>query len=66
MLTGLGGRTAITKSGITRLAAPPAVDFDKLTSEHKIEDEEILKLLALPIKTDARKRKKKAAKKEAV
>jgi len=32
-------------------------------SEHRIEDEEILKLLDLPLKAD-KKKKKKAAKKE--
>ncbi|KAI5794195.1 peptidase M24, structural domain-containing protein [Pyronema domesticum] len=54
---------AITKNGITKLAAPPALDLEKFTSEKKIEDEEILKLLELPLKQDAKK-KKKAAKKE--
>jgi len=54
---------AITKNGITKLAAPPAVDTTKITSEKKIENEEILKLLELPLKRDPKK-KKKAAKKE--
>jgi hypothetical protein len=54
---------AITKNGITKLAAPPTVDTTKITSEKKIKDEEILKLLELPLKTDPKK-KKKAAKKE--
>ncbi|KAF8242427.1 curved DNA-binding protein, partial [Wilcoxina mikolae CBS 423.85] len=55
---------AITKSGITKLAAPPAVDLEKITSKHKIEDEEILKLLELPLKAESKKKKKKAAAKK--
>jgi len=50
--------------GITKLAAPPAVDLEKVKSEHKIEDEEILKLLELPLKVDKKKKKKAASKKE--
>lgn len=57
--------TAITKAGITKLAAPPAVDLTKITSEHKIVDEEILKLLALPLKADKKKKAKKPAAKKA-
>ncbi len=55
---------AITKNGITKLAAPPDVDMEKIKSDKKIEDEEILKLLEIPLKQDAKK-KKKAAKKAA-
>ncbi|KAI5843224.1 peptidase M24, structural domain-containing protein [Tricharina praecox] len=54
---------AILKTGITKIATPPPIDLEKITSEHKIEDEELLKLLALPLKAD-KKKKKKAAKKE--
>jgi hypothetical protein len=53
--------TGITKNGIIKLAAPPPVDTSKITSEKKIEDEEILKLLELPLKSDPKKKKKKAA-----
>ncbi|KAH8150451.1 uncharacterized protein LAJ45_05664 [Morchella importuna] len=58
---------AITKNGITKLAAPPAPDFEKITSDKKIEDESILELLALPLRAESKaskKKKKKTAKKE--
>lgn len=59
---------AITKNGITRLAAPPALDISKYKTDKKIEDEEILKILEQPIgktstKNKNRKKKKKTAKK---
>lgn len=59
----------ITKNGITKLAAPSAVDLTKVKSDKKIEDEEILKLLEQPLnkstgsKGKKNKKKKKAAKK---
>jgi hypothetical protein len=53
---------AITKSGITKIAAPPALNLEEVQSEHKIEDQEILDLLDLPLKAD--KKKKKATKKK--
>ncbi|KKY20879.1 putative curved dna-binding protein [Phaeomoniella chlamydospora] len=62
---------AITKNGITKLAAPPALDVSKLQTENKIEDEEILKILEKPIarstgsKSKNKKKKKKPAKKAA-
>lgn len=62
---------AITKNGITRLAAPPPLDLDKVKSDKKIEDEEILKILERPIskssgaKSKSKKKKKKAPKKAA-
>jgi len=62
---------AITKNGITRLAAPPALDLEKVKSEHKITDEEILKILEQPLakstgsKNKNKKKKKKPAKKAA-
>jgi curved DNA binding protein len=63
---------AITKNGITRLAAPPALDLDKVKSDKKITDEEILKILEKPLakstgaksKNKKKKPKKKAPKKE--
>ncbi|KAF2012055.1 hypothetical protein BU24DRAFT_435490 [Aaosphaeria arxii CBS 175.79] len=59
---------AITKNGITRLAAPPALDLSKYKTDKKIEDEEILKILEQPIgktatKKKTNKKKKKPAKK---
>ncbi|ETN39592.1 DNA-binding protein, 42 kDa [Cyphellophora europaea CBS 101466] len=60
---------AITKNGITRLAAPPPLDLSKVKSDKKIEDEEILKILEQPLSKSTgakknKKKKKKAAKKE--
>ncbi|RDW79183.1 curved DNA-binding protein (42 kDa protein) [Aspergillus mulundensis] len=57
---------AITKNGITKLAAPAAPDFEKVKSDKKIEDEEILKILELPLSKSTgskNKNKKKKAKK---
>jgi topoisomerase IA-like protein len=62
---------AITKNGIQRLAAPPALEVAKYKTENKITDEEILKLLeqsvAKPASTKPKakknKKKKPAAKK---
>lgn len=61
---------AVTKNGITRLAAPPALDVSKYKTDKKITDEEILKILEQPIgktatKNKNRKKKKKPAKKAA-
>lgn len=67
MLTGI---TAITKNGITRLAAPQSPDVEKLKTDKKITDEEILKILEQPIakatatKPKNKKKKKKTAKKD--
>lgn len=65
--------TAITKNGVTRLAAPPALDLGNVKSDKKIEDEEILKLLEQPVakpsapkaKKNKKKKKKPAKKAEA-
>lgn len=63
---------AITKNGLTRLAAPPALDLESIKSDKKIEDEEILKILEQSInkstgsKSKNKKKKKKPAKKAAV
>lgn len=58
---------AITKNGITRLAAPPPLDLAKVKSDKKIEDEEILKILERPISksTGAKSKNKKKKKKPA-
>nr|XP_036578212.1 curved dna-binding protein (42 kda protein) [Colletotrichum truncatum]KAF6785413.1 curved dna-binding protein (42 kda protein) [Colletotrichum truncatum] len=62
---------AITKNGITKLGAPPALDLSKVKSDKKIEDEEILKILEQPLarntgsKSKNKKKKKKPAKKAA-
>jgi len=52
---------AVTKNGIQRLAAPPALDVSKYKTDKKITDEEILKILEQPIgKTSTKKNKKKS------
>lgn len=63
---------AITKNGITKLAAPPVPDLGRLKSDHKITDEEILQILEKPLSKSTgsksknkKKKKKKAAKKAA-
>lgn len=60
--------TAITKNGITKLGAPPALDLSKFQSDKKIEDEEVLKILEQPLSRNTgnkkNKNKKKATKKE--
>ena len=62
--------TAITKNGITKLGAPPTLDLDKVKSDKKIDDEEILKILEQSLarntgKSKKNKKKKKPAKKAA-
>jgi hypothetical protein len=62
----------ITKNGLVRLAAPPALDLEAVKSDKKIEDEEILAILERPLakstgsKSKNKKKKKKPAKKAAV
>jgi len=61
---------AITKNGLTRLAAPPQLDVSQYKSDKKITDEEVLQILELPLSKNAgksasknKKKKKKPAKK---
>ncbi|KAI2636466.1 Creatinase/aminopeptidase [Hypomontagnella submonticulosa] len=57
---------AITKNGITKLGAPPALDLSKFQSDKKITDEEIWKILEQPLsknKGKSKNKKKKPAKK---
>lgn len=62
---------AITKNGIQRLAAPPALDVAKYKTDNKITDEEILEILEQPVskpstsKGKSKKKKKKPAAKKA-
>jgi hypothetical protein len=56
---------AITKNGITRLSAPPALDMEKLKTENKITDEEILSILERPTARSTGTKKKKPKKKKA-
>ncbi|KAI2630475.1 peptidase M24, structural domain-containing protein [Xylaria nigripes] len=59
----------ITKNGVTKLGAPPALDLSKYQSDKKITDEEILKILEQPLAKNKgkskNKKKKKPAKKSA-
>ncbi|KAI1122851.1 peptidase M24, structural domain-containing protein [Nemania abortiva] len=59
---------AITKNGITKLGAPPALDLSKYQTDKKITDEEILKILEQPLarnKGKSKNKKKKSSKKPA-
>jgi hypothetical protein len=62
---------AITKNGITKLAAPPTPDLESLKSDNKITDGEILQILEKPLskstgsKSKNKKKKKKPTKKAA-
>jgi len=59
---------ALTKNGLQRVTAPPAPDLEKYKTENKITDEEILKILELPLgskKTKSKSKKKKKPTKKA-
>lgn len=59
---------AITKNGLTKLGAPPALDLTKVKTDKKVEDEEILKILEQPLSRNTgkkNKKKKKTTKKSA-
>lgn len=49
MITTSNITLAITKNGIQKLAAPPALDVSQYKTDKKITDEEILKILEEPI-----------------
>lgn len=59
----------LTKNGLTRLSAPPALDTAKCKTNKEITDEEILTILEQPMarstgaKNKNKKKKKKPAKK---
>ncbi|KAM5444199.1 putative methionyl aminopeptidase [Microsporum ferrugineum] len=59
----------ITKNGLSRLAAPPPLDLEKVQSDKRITDEEVLAILERPLakstgsKGKKNKKKKKPAKK---
>lgn len=57
--------TAITKNGITKLGGPSAWDLTKFKTDKKIEDEEILKILELPLSKNKGKKKAKKTTTEA-
>lgn len=55
---------AINKNGLQRLAGPPSLDMEKVKSDKKITDEEVLKILELPLAKPAGEKKKKNKKKK--
>ncbi|KAM3413925.1 hypothetical protein BST61_g10596 [Cercospora zeina] len=55
---------AITKNGVQMLSAPPAVDISQWQSDKKITDEEVLKILELPLNKNSTKAKKPKSKKK--
>jgi methionyl aminopeptidase len=55
--------TAITKNGLTKLAAP-TIDLEQFKSDKKIEDEEILKILEQPLARSTGNKKSKSKKKK--
>ncbi|KAJ5811499.1 hypothetical protein N7474_007800 [Penicillium riverlandense] len=56
---------AITKNGITKLAAPKPLDLTQFKTDKKIEDEEILKILEQPLARSTGNKKNKNKKKKA-
>ncbi|PLN81227.1 curved DNA-binding protein [Aspergillus taichungensis] len=56
---------AITKNGITKLAAPADPDLSKFKTDKKIEDEEILEILSRPLNKSTGSKKNKNKKKKA-
>jgi len=50
---------ALTKNGTIRLSGPATLDTDKVKTEKKLEDEELLKLIAEPLRAGKSKNKKK-------
>jgi curved DNA binding protein len=46
---------AITKNGLSVLGGPPALDLEKVKSDKKIEDQELLDILAQPLNKKAKK-----------
>lgn len=55
--------TAITKNGLTKLAAAKPVDVEQIKSDKKLEDEEILKILEQPLARSTGNKKNKSKKK---
>lgn len=51
----------LTRTGTVKFAGPTAPDFTTIKSEKKVTDEEVLKLLAKPLKPSNKKRNKKKA-----
>jgi curved DNA binding protein len=56
---------AITKNGLTKIGAPPALDVSKYKTENKITDEEVLKILEQPLARNTGNKKNKKKKKTA-
>ena len=50
---------ALTKNGTVRLSGPEPLDMEKVKSDKKLQDDELLKLIAEPLKAGKSKNKKK-------
>ncbi|KAL1889515.1 hypothetical protein Cpir12675_005755 [Ceratocystis pirilliformis] len=48
----------ITKNGVTKLSGPVALDLEKVKSDKTITDEEILEILARPLRKEKKNKKK--------
>ncbi|EFX00371.1 curved DNA-binding protein [Grosmannia clavigera kw1407] len=55
---------AITKNGITKLGSAPALDLEKVKSDKKITDEEVLKILEQPLARNTGNKNKNKKKKK--
>ncbi|KAL5614797.1 hypothetical protein BROUX41_004886 [Berkeleyomyces rouxiae] len=49
---------AITKNGVTKLGGPVALDLEKVKSDKKITDEEVLAILEQPLRKEKKNKKK--------
>ncbi|KKF95684.1 Curved DNA-binding protein [Ceratocystis fimbriata CBS 114723] len=49
---------AITKNGVTKLGGPVPLDLEKVKSDKKITDEEVLEILARPLRKEKKNKKK--------
>ncbi|KAK9456558.1 peptidase M24, structural domain-containing protein [Dipodascopsis uninucleata] len=53
---------AVTKNGIIKISGPATPDFNKIKTEKKIEDENLLKVISSSLKPSSKNKKKKKAK----
>ncbi|KAK7205034.1 peptidase M24, structural domain-containing protein [Myxozyma melibiosi] len=53
---------ALTKNGIIKIAGPATPDLTKFKTDKVVTDEELLKVISAPLKTNSKKNKKKKSK----
>lgn len=53
---------ALTKNGIIKISGPATPDLSKFKTDKAVTDEELLKVIAAPLKSNSKKNKKKKAK----